>query len=123
MSKPKVRSIHHVQLAIPAGGEAEAVSFYEGLFGLPHVPKPAHLQVRGGCWFESETVRIHLGVEEDFRPAKKAHPALLVEGLDAFVKELERHGAPVTIDEPLAGHRRVYTEDPFGNRLELIEPD
>jgi catechol 2,3-dioxygenase-like lactoylglutathione lyase family enzyme len=108
---------------MPAGREAEATSFYRDLLGLPLASKPEHLQARGGCWFETDEVRVHLGIESDFRPAKKAHPALLVEGLDSFVEELERQGVPVIVDEPLAGHRRIYTEDPFGNRLELIESD
>jgi catechol 2,3-dioxygenase-like lactoylglutathione lyase family enzyme len=117
-----VRGIDHVQLAMPIGGEARATDFYEGLLGIPRVPKPANLAARGGCWFESGATRIHLGVEADFRPARKAHPALLVDGLDELVTTLERAGALLRGDEPLEGYRRVYVDDPFGNRIELLEP-
>jgi catechol 2,3-dioxygenase-like lactoylglutathione lyase family enzyme len=106
---------------MPAGGEELAVAFYAGLLGIPLVPKPAHLAVRGGCWFDDATVRIHLGVEADFRPARKAHPALLVDDLDVLVDTLTRAGVAVAQDEPLEGYERVYVDDPFGNRLELME--
>lgn len=119
-------AIDHVQLAMPPGGEAEAQAFYEGLLGLPRVPKPPHLRRRGGCWFESEsgssTVKIHLGVEDPFSPARKAHPALQVQDLSAFVEQLRGAGVAVRDDEPLKGYDRVYVNDPFGNRLELLEP-
>ena len=114
--------IDHVQLAMPAGREAAAIAFYEGLLGIPHVPKPPHLAARGGCWFESDGVKVHLGVEADFRPARKAHPALLVDDLAALVERLAEAGVPLRDDEPLDGYDRVYADDPFGNRLELLEP-
>lgn len=117
-----VRAIDHVQLAMPAGGEKAAVDFYEGLLGLDSVDKPAHLAQRGGCWFEAGSVRIHLGVQPDFRPATKAHPALLVDALSELVAALTRAGYPVRTDEPLDGFDRVYVDDPFGNRIELMEP-
>jgi catechol 2,3-dioxygenase-like lactoylglutathione lyase family enzyme len=117
-----VRRIDHVQLAMPAGGEARAAEFYEGLLGIPRVPKSANLAARGGCWFESAATRIHLGVDDDFRPARKAHPALLVEGLDALVEILRRSGATLHSGEPLEGYEHVYVDDPFGNRIELLEP-
>jgi catechol 2,3-dioxygenase-like lactoylglutathione lyase family enzyme len=117
-----VRGIDHVQLAMPAGGEPQAVEFYQGLLGIPSVPKPANLAARGGCWFEAGPTRIHLGVEEDFRPARKAHPALLVAGLDELVTTLEKGGATVGRGEPLEGYEHVYVDDPFGNRIELLEP-
>ena len=117
--------IEHVQLAMPPGGEAKAQAFYEGLLGLPRVPKPPHLEVRGGCWFESDSgtgaVRIHLGVEDPFHPARNAHPALLVDGLASLVDRLLAAGVTVRDDEPLEGYHRVYADDPFGNRLELME--
>jgi catechol 2,3-dioxygenase-like lactoylglutathione lyase family enzyme len=119
----EVRTIDHVQLAMPAGGEDGARGFYGELLGLPEQPKPPHLAERGGCWFESVTVKIHLGVEDDFRPAKKAHPALLVSDLRAFVRRLTDAGVEVVEDEPLDGYHRVYAYDPFGNRLELLEPE
>ena len=114
-------AIDHVQLAMPAGGEASAQEFYEDLLGLRRVPKPPHLERRGGCWFENETVKIHLGVDADFRPARKAHPALVVEGLDGLVESLRTAGAPVR-EEPIDGRLRAYVDDPFGNRIELVEP-
>ncbi|WP_419554531.1 VOC family protein [Candidatus Poriferisodalis sp.] len=115
-------AIDHVQLAMPAGEEAAAQAFYEGLLGLPRVPKPPHLEARGGCWFESNTVKIHLGVEDPFRPARKAHPALLVSDLAALAERLRANGVAVRDDEPLEGYDRVYVDDPFGNRIELMEP-
>jgi catechol 2,3-dioxygenase-like lactoylglutathione lyase family enzyme len=118
-----IRRIEHVQLAMPAGGEDAATHFYEGLLGVPRVPKPPHLAVRGGCWFEDEAVKIHLGVEADFRPARKAHPALVVDDLGRLVEELRAAGSEVVDDEPLEGWFRVYVSDPFGNRIELMEPD
>jgi catechol 2,3-dioxygenase-like lactoylglutathione lyase family enzyme len=115
-------SVDHVQLAMPAGGEDDARGFYRDLLGLPETPKPPHLAKRGGCWFESDAVKIHLGVEQDFRPARKAHPALLVRDLPSLVKTLRDAGVDVVDDEPLEGYDRIYAYDPFGNRLELMEP-
>ena len=117
-----VTGIDHVQLAMPPGQEELARRFYEGLLGLPWVPKPDHLARRGGCWFGRGAARIHLGVEQDFRPARKAHPALLVDGLADLAARLTAAGAEVRRDEPLDGYDRIYTEDPFGNRIELMEP-
>lgn len=117
-----VSGIHHVQLAMPAGGEDAAARFYEGLLGVPRVEKPEHLERRGGAWFESGPVRIHLGVEDGFRPARKAHPALLVHDLDAVRRRLDGAGHPTVEDEPLPGYDRCYVNDPFGNRIELLEP-
>lgn len=117
-----VRSIDHVQLAMPAGGEDAAREFYGGLLGLPERPKPAHLAARGGCWFETATVKVHLGVDADFHPARKAHPALLVQDLGDLVERLGAAQVELVDDEPLEGYDRVYAYDPFGNRLELLEP-
>lgn len=122
MSGGTIRAIDHVQLAMPAGGEIAARAFYADLVGIPEQPKPAHLAVRGGCWFESAAVKIHLGVDADFRPARKAHPALVVDGLAALVNRLAAAGVRVVDDEPLDGYDRVYVDDPFGNRIELMEP-
>lgn len=99
-----------------------ARAFYRDLLGLPERPKPPKLAARGGCWFESGEVKIHLGVEQDFRPAKKAHPALLVSELLSLIETLEQAGVVLVDDEPLDGYERVYVHDPFGNRLELLEP-
>jgi catechol 2,3-dioxygenase-like lactoylglutathione lyase family enzyme len=118
----RVERIDHVQLAMPAGREADAIAFYEGLLGIPHVAKPPHLAVRGGCWFERGELKVHLGVEADFRPARKAHPALRVVDLPALLADLAAAGVRVVDDEPLEGHDRAYVDDPFGNRIELLEP-
>lgn len=114
--------LDHVQLAMPPEAEKSAVAFYSGLLGLRQVEKPPHLARRGGCWFENGDVKIHLGVEQDFRPAKKAHPALLVENLPQLVTTLSAAGVEVRQEEPLEGYERVYVNDPFGNRIELLEP-
>jgi catechol 2,3-dioxygenase-like lactoylglutathione lyase family enzyme len=119
----RVVGIDHVQLAMPAGREAEAVAFYEGLLGIAQVPKPPHLAARGGCWFEDGAVKVHLGVDPDFRPATKAHPALLVDDVRALAEHLRAAGCRVVDDEPLEGYDRVYVDDPFGNRIELLEPE
>ena len=118
----RVRHLHHVQLAMPAGREADARAFYLGLLGIPEKPKPRHLAVRGGCWFESGELRLHLGVEQDFTAARKAHPALLVDDLKVLVATLEDAGYRVVEDQPLEGYERRYVDDPFGNRIELMEP-
>ena len=114
-------AIDHVQLAMPEGGEASAQEFYEGLLGLTRVPKPPHLELRGGCWFENDCVKVHLGVDAAFRPARKAHPALVVDGLDHLVARLRAAGVTVRDGETLETCRRAYADDPFGNRIELLE--
>jgi len=116
-----VEAIHHVQLAMPAGREADAIAFYSGILGIPSVPKPDHLAARGGCWFERGELRVHLGVEDDFRAARKAHAGLLVDDLTALLSALRAAGAVLRDDEPLDGYERVYVDDPFGNRLELLQ--
>jgi catechol 2,3-dioxygenase-like lactoylglutathione lyase family enzyme len=118
----QVLRIDHVQLAMPPQREHEAREFYSGLLGISETPKPEHLARRGGCWFEQGPLKIHLGVEPDFRPARKAHPARLVEGLLVLVAKLKDAGVQVNEDEPLDGFFRVYVDDPFGNRIELMEP-
>ncbi len=110
-----------MQLAMPEGGEDRARAFYGGLLGMSEVPKPPNLARRGGCWFESGEVHIHLGVEADFRPARKAHPALLVDDLGALRRRLSEDGVECRDDEPLDGFVRTYVDDPFGNRLELMQ--
>lgn len=118
----RVVKIDHVQLAMPPGGEAKARAFYEGVLGIPEVPKPPNLAKRGGCWFERGALKIHLGVEADFRPAHKAHPAFLVENLEAVKTAITNAGYALKIDEPLEGYNRIYVDDPFQNRIELMEP-
>lgn len=110
-----------MQLAMPAGGKRAAREFYAGLLGIPEVAKPPHLAARGGCWFERGSLKVHLGVEADFRPARKAHPAFLVSDLATLATRLTDAGHVVSDDQPLAGYERCYVDDPFGNRIELME--
>lgn len=105
---------------MPRGGEGEARAFYDGLLGIHEVPKPADLAVRGGCWFEVGDLKIHLGVEENFRPALKAHPALLVEDLPSLITELGAAGLSVE-SKVVEDQIHAYIHDPFGNRIELLE--
>jgi len=114
--------LDHIQLAMPAGREDEARAFYAGLLGIPEVPKPPHLDARGGCWFERGDLKVHLGVDPNFAPARKAHPAFVVEDLAALVAKLEAAGHRVVEDQPLEGCERRYVDDPFGNRIELMQP-
>lgn len=107
---------------MPRGGEADARAFYGGVLGMTEQPKPEHLARRGGAWFRSGEAEVHLGVEDDFRPAKKAHPALLVANLQALIYRCVAAGFAVSTDEPLPGYDRAYVADPFGNRIELLEP-
>ena len=116
-----VTALHHVQLAMPRGHEDDARAFYAGVLGFTELPKPPHLAKRGGAWFHSGAAEVHLGVEEDFRPAKKAHPALLVDDLADLAARCAAAGHPTVTDEPLEGFDRLYVTDPFGNRIELLQ--
>jgi catechol 2,3-dioxygenase-like lactoylglutathione lyase family enzyme len=118
----QIHSLDHVQLAMPPGEEDAARAFYAGVLGLTEVPKPENLAKRGGVWFKGGSLRLHLGVENEFVPAKKAHPALLVRNLPALKGHLTEAGVSVIADEPLEGYDRIYVADPFGNRIELLEP-
>lgn len=117
-----VRRIDHILIAMPAGREEEARAFYHGMLGLAEKTKPPQLVARGGCWFGSGAVAVHLGVDENFVPGRKAHPAFIVDGLADLETKLKQAGYKVTEDEPIAGCDRRHVEDPFGNRIELIEP-
>ena len=118
----KIISIDHVQLAMPAGEEEKARSFYINLLGFVEIPKPAELAKRGGAWFESGNVQLHLGVEADFRAARKAHPAFIVDDLDALIAKVQSNGFETdTSQPPLDGYKRAHVFDPFGNRIELME--
>jgi catechol 2,3-dioxygenase-like lactoylglutathione lyase family enzyme len=115
--------IDHIQLAMPEGREAEARRFYAGLLGLREVAKPPGLAARGGAWFEGgEGIRLHLGVEREFRPARKAHPGFIVRDLPGLATRLRDAGFDTLEDAPIEGCDRLFTHDPFGNRIELIEP-
>jgi catechol 2,3-dioxygenase-like lactoylglutathione lyase family enzyme len=113
--------IDHVQLAMPRGEEDRARAFYHDVLELPERPKPPELAARGGCWFETDAVKIHLGVEPDFRPATKAHPGLLVADLGSLLARCRERGVQATEPELLEGTRRAFVNDPFGNRIELME--
>ncbi|MFG2307750.1 VOC family protein [Streptomyces sp. NPDC048566] len=117
-----ITALDHVQLAAPPGTEDLLRAFYTGALGMTEIPKPPALAARGGCWFGTGAVQLHLGIERDARPAKKAHPGLRVTGIDAFAARVAAAGAPVTWDDALPGHRRFSCEDPVGNRLEFLEP-
>lgn len=111
----------HVQLAMPKVREADAERFYQDLLGFTRVPKPPHLEVRGGCWFECGTVGLRLGVDNDFQPACKAHPGLLVDDLGALISHLIAGGVEVNDDQPLESYLRVYVDDPLGNWIGLMQ--
>jgi len=118
----KIEALHHVQLAMPPAQEDQARAFYGKLLGFDEVAKPAELAARGGVWFENETVRVHLGVEHSFQPARKAHPAFQVRDLAALRLVLLDGNVKITPDSALPGYNRFYAQDPFGNRLEFLEP-
>ena len=113
--------LHHIQLLGPPGGEEDARAFYAGVLGLSEIPKPPTLAVRGGAWFGNGAVQVHLGVEADFRPARKAHPALLVDDLDTLEAACRAAGLSPERDTELPGYERFYVADPFGNRLEFLQ--
>ncbi len=124
MTKPEPPGfdrLHHMQLTLPAGQETAAREFYAGVLGMAEVDKPPVLAARGGAWFRAGEVELHLGVEDDFRPARKGHPGILVVDLDEVVRRLRGAGQDVTWDADFPGFRRVYAADPFGNRLEFLE--
>lgn len=114
--------VHHVQLAAPPGSEQALRDFYVDVLGMTEVDKPAELAKRGGAWFRAGALELHLGIEENFRPARKAHPGLLVEDLPAYAEGLADLGVAVEWDDRFPGFRRCYVADPHGNRIELMEP-
>ena len=116
----RILGIDHVQLSIPEGGEDAARGFYEGILGLTEVPKPRELADKGGCWFAAGGTHVHLGVDADFRPARRAHVALVVDDLAALRTTLAAAGSPIVEDEARLPVERCYTADPFGNRIELV---
>ena len=113
--------LDHIQLAIPKGAEDPSRDFWVGVLGFEELQKPTPLQLRGGAWFRYGDTEIHLGVEQEFTPAKKAHPALLVTDLDRLADKIALAGHPVRWDEKIANRRRFFTDDPAGNRIEFIE--
>jgi catechol 2,3-dioxygenase-like lactoylglutathione lyase family enzyme len=118
----RVLVIDHIQLAMPAGEEEKARAFYGSILGMTEIPKPPELAKRGGAWFQIGNVILHLGVEADFRPARKAHPALIVDDLEAFLQVCQANGLETDISQPpLKGYKRAHVFDPFGNHIELME--
>ncbi|RKS72089.1 putative enzyme related to lactoylglutathione lyase [Actinomadura pelletieri DSM 43383] len=126
-----ITGVHHILLAAPPGSEDALRAFYTDVLGLEEITKPPELARRGGAWFRTTDrhghgnghgIELHLGIEDTFRPARKAHPALLVHDLDALAARLRAAGHDITPDTLLPGHRRFYADDPVGNRLEFLEP-
>jgi catechol 2,3-dioxygenase-like lactoylglutathione lyase family enzyme len=117
---PRVTRIDHIQLAAPEGCEGAARDFYGSLLGMIEIEKPPLLRARGGCWFECGDLQVHIGVERNFAPAKKAHPAFAVSDLEELRRALAARGVAVIEDDTIPGTRRFYAEDPWGNRLEFV---
>jgi catechol 2,3-dioxygenase-like lactoylglutathione lyase family enzyme len=115
----RVTGIDHVQIAAPLGCEEAARAFYGGLLGLEEIPKPGTLSARGGCWFLAGAQELHVGVDEPFAPARKAHPGLVADDLDALAARLREAGHVVVVDDAIPGAKRFHVADPFGNRLEI----
>ncbi|MDP1420070.1 glyoxalase [Peribacillus simplex] len=115
------KSIDHIQLAAPKGSEETARKFFKNILGFDEVEKPEELKKRGGVWFEFGNYQIHIGIEEPFYPAKKAHPAFEIENIEELKKHLVTNGIDVIEDDKLPGAKRFYISDPFGNRMELLE--
>lgn len=117
-----ITGIDHVQIAAPKGCEAEARAFFGGLLGMEEIEKPEPLRSRGGCWFRAGTRQLHIGIEEDFRAANKAHPAFAMREIDTLFARLENAGFHCIWDEAIGGVQRFYAKDPWGSRLEFTEP-
>jgi len=118
----KILSIDHIQLAMPIGEEEKARDFFINILGFQEKQKPESLAGRGGVWFESENVQLHIGVETDFHPARKAHPAFIVDDLDSLIAKIQNAGYETDTTQPaLDGYKRAHLFDPFGNRIELME--
>lgn len=118
---PQIAGIDHVQIAIPPGTDDAARAFYGGVLGLTEIPKPPPLNASGGMWFVTGATQLHIGSQVDFVPAKKAHPAFIIDHFDGFCALLRTHSVAVREEAQVAGRRRAGIEDPFGNRIELIE--
>jgi catechol 2,3-dioxygenase-like lactoylglutathione lyase family enzyme len=118
---PRVARIDHIQIAAPEGCEPAAREFYGSLLGMTEIEKPPLLRARGGCWFQCGSQQLHIGVERNFAPAKKAHPAFAVPDLDELRRVLASRGIVAIDDDTIPSTRRFYAEDPWGNRLEFVE--
>lgn len=115
--------VHHVQIAIPTGGEDDARRFYGDVLGMEEITKPTVLAARGGAWFRQGDFELHVGIDEEFEPAQKAHPGVLVEDLEAMASRFSDAGIQIRPDRALPGYRRFYVDDPFGNRLEFLQAE
>jgi len=113
--------IDHIQIAAPAGSEDAARQFYGELLGMEEIPKPENLKARGGCWFLCGPQEVHIGIQNDFRPAIKAHPGFTVNALNQLKSRLEKANYTISNEPPIAGRSRFFTHDPFGNRVEFLE--
>ena len=113
--------IDHIQLAAPSSSEEAARQFYGDLLGLEEIPKPENLRVRGGCWFQFGSHEVHIGIQNDFIPSKKAHPGFTVNALEELKVRLENAGYSISEESPIEGRSRFFTHDPFGNRIEFLE--
>ena len=118
-----IGGIDHIQIAAPPGSENEARTFYGELLGMPEIEKPDNLKARGGCWFACGVQEVHIGIQQEFSPAKKAHPGFTVNALDSLRARLEDAGYLITVEPPINGRTRFFTHDPFGNRIEFLEFD
>ena len=116
-----IRGLDHIQLAAPPHSETTARTFYGELLGMKELPKPENLKGRGGCWFQCGTQEVHIGIQKEFSPAKKAHPGFTVNGLQELKTRIESAGFVITEEPPIDGRQRFFTHDPFGNRIEFLE--
>jgi catechol 2,3-dioxygenase-like lactoylglutathione lyase family enzyme len=115
-------ALHHVLLAVPPGSEDTCRAFWSGVLGMIEIEKPPALARRGGCWFRAGAIEIHLGVDPDFQPLRKGHPGILVSGVRTLAAHLEGAGVPVRWNDDFPAYDRFYSTDPFGNRLEFMQP-
>jgi len=118
-----IKGIDHIQVAAPKGSEDEARRFYGEILGMEELEKPESLKDRGGCWFQCGQQEVHIGIEEPFTPSKKAHPGFVISDLEGLRQALETGGFSVKEDAPILGRNRIFSEDPFGNRIEFLEFD
>lgn len=121
MMKPVLKGIDHIQLAAPPGSEEKARMFYGKLLGMQEIEKPENLKVRGGCWFQCGAQEVHIGIQPDFVPAKKAHPGFTVDNLTSLKRQLEDASCLISEEPPIEGRARFFISDPFGNRIEFSE--
>jgi len=112
--------IDHIQIAAPPGSEVAARTFYGDLLGMQEIPKPENLKARGGCWFQCGSHEVHIGIQQDFIPAKKAHPGFTVNALEQLKSRLEEADYTISEEPPIEGRSRFFTHDPFGNRIEFL---